>query len=91
MINNPEDNCEEMNFLELVSWCKTFHIVRPIVPGNLATDAMIAGWHEMIQLSNIPVVVLEEILKCKDRSLVSCSCKTYLHYLFCKHTYLILR
>jgi hypothetical protein len=45
---------------------------------------------KMITVSGIPVMSTNQIIGLGSKELVSCTCQSYLHYVLCKHIFLIL-
>ena len=84
--DNPLHTCHVLS-----GWNKCFHIVRPIVPIDV-DEAPIRYYVEwMTKVNHFPMIPVDDILARKVKGLVSCTCHDYLHYLFCKHTYGILK
>ena len=75
----------------LSGWNKCFHIVRPIVPidGDEGPIRYYVEW--MSKVNQFPMISADEVIARKNKGLVACTCHEYLHYLFCKHSFGILK
>jgi hypothetical protein len=92
ILKHPDEMSEQMDFQDLVDWMRSFHIIHPIVPDEGACSVAIGEYIDwMIQLNKFPMMTKEDVIALEDMVLVSCSCSGYLHYCFCKHTFLILK
>jgi len=90
-LKNPELVTEDQDwsFDELNDWCKTFHVLRPLVADGGHVEQAITHLHAMLSYNNIPMMPLEDLLELReDEGLVSCTCKKYLHYCMCPHSFL---
>ena len=95
MVKDPETMVADpfMTFDVFSSWSKCFHIIRPIVPDNGGrVESAIRYYCEwMTNVNQFPMVTADDVISRKGKGLVSCTCRDYLHYCFCKHTYIVLR
>jgi hypothetical protein len=93
MVAHPEDICAELSFHQISNWNNTFHIVRPIVPDNGGPiEKRVRHYVDWLKReSGFPMLEVDEILSKVRKGLVSCTCRDYLHYIFCNHSYLILK
>lgn len=89
VVKDPEKTCQDMTFDEIVAVFKHFHLLRPIVVH--AEDSLAVGsvtqLHRMLESSGVGMMPLDELLDLPvGKGLVTCDCKTYLHYCWCKHS-----
>jgi hypothetical protein len=89
----PEEVCGELSFDQISNWNKTFHIVRPIVPDNGGPiEKAVRHYVQWLKTEcGFPIMEVDEILSKGKKGLVSCTCTDYMHCIFCKHSYLILK
>ena len=82
-----------MTFDVFCGWSQCFHIIRPIVPDNGgAVERAIRYYVDwMGSINHFPILTPDEVVAKGRKGLVSCTCSSYLHYCFCKHTFCILK
>ena len=94
LIRKPEDVgiLTPMSYDLLHEWCMSFHVFIPIRfrQTDDATSPVwraVTHWCEMMRLTGIKTLPVEEIAKKKGREgFFACTCEMYMHYLVCKHT-----
>ena len=95
LVSDTEDMCTDpfMTFDLFCGWDKCFHIIRPIIPDDDGpVEAAIRYYCEwMSEINNFPMISADDVVSKGRKGLVSCTCKGYLHYCFCKHTFAILK
>jgi hypothetical protein len=89
IVRDPVTRCEDMSFDEINSVFRHFHALRPIVVDSedkLAVDS-VTQLHRMLESSGVGVMPIDELLELPPgKRLVTCDCKSYLHYCWCKHS-----
>jgi len=94
LVKNPDATVAlgEMDFDDIMDWCKCFHVLRPIDPDceGGPVDMAITHLHAMFEHNAIPMIPLEDLLDPNGPRLVSCTCPQYLHYCLCPHTFVTL-
>jgi len=93
LLINPEEaakiekeNENELDFDLLQDYLTTFHCLIPVKYSDWEGEMAVRHWLEMLRLSRIPTMSFAEIQRQK-KTLYSCNCSTYMHYMMCVHAF----
>lgn len=80
-MHNPQEFCENFSFDECVKWSNSFYILTPIPEGKY-----LRGLYDRLSNSKMRFrYSYDELVKLKERGLVSCSCSAFLRRAWCIH------
>ena len=86
-----ENESQWKNFRTVSRVLGTFHIMKPVLgcaDENSVDNDAIKNWVDLMDYSGIPTISAEEIIaRNKTDGLLACSCKQYMQYLLCHHTF----
>ena len=72
---------ESMDFDTAIDWMTSFYLFTPIQAGEYLDHL-----HARLASTGMNVMSLEDIQGLESAGLMSCSCKTWLHYAWCRHS-----
>lgn len=78
--HSPEEMFPHLSFDDIIDLSQSFYVMKPIHP-SLYSDRL----YERLTNSGFQICPLHEIVS-SDRSLMSCGCRTFLHYAWCHHS-----
>jgi hypothetical protein len=77
---NPKEACKDMPFDIICDWAVSFFYLTPIIDLVYLRDL-----HERLVQARYKVIDFASLCALKNKGLMSCGCKTYLHRAFCVH------